>query len=217
MQINIRSLQHYLYCPHRWGLIEIGKIWAENMFVARGNLMHERVHDANLRTYQKGSKQIRGVTVFHDELGIYGVVDCLELKKAVDGACIDGEKYKIKIIEYKPRKPKNQEYNMEDAIQVFAQMLCLRNIYNIEIECEIYYVLEKTRVKLPFVEKYEEFMNIFEEALFDIRKFMKVEEIPNIRKNQRCVGCSLKDLCMPKIKKQSSIQSQIMDMIGEMQ
>lgn len=33
IEISIRSLQHFLYCPHRWGLLEIGKVWAENYFV----------------------------------------------------------------------------------------------------------------------------------------------------------------------------------------
>ena len=43
-EISIRSIQHYLYCPHRWGLIEIDRAWAENYFVTKANLMHERVH-----------------------------------------------------------------------------------------------------------------------------------------------------------------------------
>ena len=29
VEITIRSIQHYLYCPHRWGLLEIDKAWAE--------------------------------------------------------------------------------------------------------------------------------------------------------------------------------------------
>ena len=44
-EITIRSIQHYLYCPHRWGLMEIDKAWAENVYVTKANLMHERVHD----------------------------------------------------------------------------------------------------------------------------------------------------------------------------
>ena len=44
-EITIRSIQHYLYCPHRWGLIEINDCWAENIFVTKANFLHERVHD----------------------------------------------------------------------------------------------------------------------------------------------------------------------------
>ena len=41
--IDIRSVQQYLYCPHRWGLIETDCSWAENVFVCKGNLTHENV------------------------------------------------------------------------------------------------------------------------------------------------------------------------------
>ena len=44
-EITIRSIQHYMYCPHRWGLIEINKSWGENIFVTKANLLHDRVHD----------------------------------------------------------------------------------------------------------------------------------------------------------------------------
>ena len=37
-EIAIRSIQHYMYCPHRWGLLEIDKAWAENFFVTKGAL-----------------------------------------------------------------------------------------------------------------------------------------------------------------------------------
>ena len=45
MQIRLREIQHFLYCAHRWGLIEIDQAWAENYYVVKGNLLHERVHD----------------------------------------------------------------------------------------------------------------------------------------------------------------------------
>ena len=50
VEITIRSIQHYLYCPHRWGLLEIDKAWEENIFVTKANLMHKRVHD-HFQTY----------------------------------------------------------------------------------------------------------------------------------------------------------------------
>ena len=55
-EITIRSIQHYLYCPHRWGLMEIDKAWAENMYVTKANLMHERVHDPDQNYTIRGKK-----------------------------------------------------------------------------------------------------------------------------------------------------------------
>lgn len=55
-EITIRSIQHFMYCPHRWGLLEIDKAWAENFFVTRANLLHERVHDPD-RAYTTKNKK----------------------------------------------------------------------------------------------------------------------------------------------------------------
>lgn len=43
--ISIRSIQHWLYCRHRWGLLEINCAWAENYYVTKANLLHRRVHE----------------------------------------------------------------------------------------------------------------------------------------------------------------------------
>ena len=37
-QIALRDLQHFLYCPHRWGLMHIDCAWAENYYVVKANL-----------------------------------------------------------------------------------------------------------------------------------------------------------------------------------
>ena len=55
-EIAIRSIQHYMYCPHRWGLLEIDKAWAENFFVTKANLLHERVHDPEKKYTARGKK-----------------------------------------------------------------------------------------------------------------------------------------------------------------
>lgn len=55
-EITIRSIQHYLYCPHRWGLLEIDKAWEENFFVTKANLIHDRVHNPEQHYNAKGKK-----------------------------------------------------------------------------------------------------------------------------------------------------------------
>ena len=42
-QIALRDIQHYLYCPHRWGLMKIDCAWAENYYVVKANLLHAGV------------------------------------------------------------------------------------------------------------------------------------------------------------------------------
>ena len=96
-EITIRSIQHYLYCPHRWGLLEIDKAWAENIFVTKANLMHERVHDPERNYTSRGKKVFTSVPVYNDQekYNLYGVTDCLELTESSSGTAINesGEKY----------------------------------------------------------------------------------------------------------------------------
>lgn len=201
--INIRSLQHFLYCPHRWGLIEIGKIWSENFYVTKANLVHKRAHDFN-EFISKGKKVFTDVSVYNDmpEYNLYGVLDCLEISDNV-----------INIVEYKPTKPKSKEYNYEDLMQVFAQKICVDYIFKGNCRGYIYYADVKKRVKLPLEENFEEYDSDLKSIMGKMRDLMKVGKIPTIRKNQNCNGCSLKDLCIPKMKKIRSVRDEIMESV----
>ena len=42
--INIRAIQHYMYCPRRFALLELNCDWAENAFVVKANLMLSLIH-----------------------------------------------------------------------------------------------------------------------------------------------------------------------------
>ena len=66
-EIAIRSIQHYMYCPHRWGLLEIDKAWAENGFVTKANLMHERVHNPENTYTARGKRIFTSVPLYQDE------------------------------------------------------------------------------------------------------------------------------------------------------
>ena len=132
--IPIRSIQHWLYCPHRWGLLEIDCAWAENYYVTKANLLHERVHSNN--SYRSSAKaSYTAVSIYNDlpQYGIYGVTDCLE---------VAGDQYTI--VEYKPTQPKNLLYHHEDLMQVFAQRLPLSENYD-EYERELVGILRQIR------------------------------------------------------------------------
>lgn len=143
IDITIRAVQHYLYCPHRWGLIEINKCWAENIFVTRANLLHERVHDPDRRYTLRGKKVFTSVPVYNDlkQYSLYGVVDCIEGRKSEFGVVVPGysDKYELCIVEYKPTKPKNSDYNYDDLMQVFAQKLCVDYVFQCDCEAVLYY------------------------------------------------------------------------------
>lgn len=213
IEISIRSIQHYLYCPHRWGLIEIDKVWAENVFVTKANIMHERVHNPDNNYSSRGKKIFTSVPVYHDlePYNLYGITDCIEISEDKNGVPFQGskEKYKICIVEYKPTKSKNAEFREEDIMQVFAQKICVDYVFQCDSEAYIYYADVKRRVKLPLHENFEIYDEKLKLLLKEIRTNLKNGIIPSISKKQNCSGCSLKDVCMPKFKKKRSLKDEI--------
>ena len=186
--IAIRSVQHWLYCLHRWGLMELDCAWAENYYVTKSDLLHRRVHEEGM--YSSKDKQCyTAVTVYCDLPGLelYGVTDCLEVKNGV-----------YSIVEYKPTKPKAEDYRHEDLMQVFAQKLCVDFVFGCDCEGYLYYADVKKRVRLPLSEHYNEYIAELKEILANIKEHITSGVIPPVKKGQYCNGCSMKDICMPK-------------------
>lgn len=212
-EITIRSVQHYMYCPHRWGLLEIDRAWAENVFVTKANLLHERVHDPERHYTTRGRKVFTSVPVYNDleAYNLYGVTDCLELTEDSQGISIDGSKasYQICIVEYKPTRPMKKEYHEEDLMQVFAQKICVDYVFGGDCDAVLYYADVKKRVPLPVKENFTEYDQRLRQMLAEMRGFLEEGMIPAIPKGQKCGGCSMRDLCMPSIKKIESVRTEI--------
>lgn len=219
-EITIRSIQHYLYCPHRWGLIEINQCWAENIFVTKADLLHKRVHNPDNHYTLRGKKVFTSVPVYNDleEYSLFGVVDCIEGKESEHGVFIPGydNKYELCIVEYKPTKPKNKDYNFDDLMQVFAQKICVDYVFGCDCDAVLYYADVKKRMKLPIKENFATCDMELKEIISQIKSHIDEGTIPKIPPKQKCGGCSLKDLCLPqeKRKKSKSVQAYIQQ-LGE--
>lgn len=203
--IAIRSIQHWLYCPHRWGLLEVDCAWAENYYVTKANLLHKRVHNANSYT-SKAKTSYTSVTVYNDlpQYKIYGITDCLEI---TDG--------KYSLVEYKPTKPKNEDYNYEDLMQVFAQKICVDYVFGCDCDGYIYYADVKKKVKLPISEKFDYYNESLINSLSQMRSYLDKGIIPLAEKGQKCSGCSMKDICMPNFKKKTTLAKSINMLLEE--
>lgn len=205
ISIAIRSIQHYLYCPHRWGLLEIDRAWAENAFVTKANLMHSRVHDPDQHYTQRGKKVFTSVRVYCDEenYDLYGVTDCIEATEDAGGIALPGSdgRFRLCIVEYKPTKPKGKDYNEEDLMQVYAQKKCVDFVFGCDCEGVLYYADVKKRVALPLRENASLYDERLRQILSAMRQDLQCGRIPPIEKKQKCSGCSMKDLCMPSARK----------------
>lgn len=201
-EISIRSIQHYLYCPHRWGLLEIDRAWAENAFVTKANLLHSRVHDPDRHYAVSGKKVFTSVSVYNDlpKYQLYGVTDCLELTEKKDGVRVEGlpGRYSLCIVEYKPTQPRDKAYYEEDLMQVFAQKLCVDYVFGCDCEAVLYYANVKKRVELPLRENSSKYDDMLISILEEMRDKLRQGIIPQIRQGQKCDGCSMKEVCMPR-------------------
>lgn len=198
--VSIRQIQHYLYCPHRWGLLEIDCAWAENLFVTKANLIHKRVHNSNESYSSRGKTSYTSVSVYNDspEYNLYGVTDCIEVQDC--NYCI---------VEYKPTKPKDKDFNYDDVMQVFAQKICVDYVFNCDCDAVIYYADVKKRIKLPLKENFTDYDTDLKRVISEIRNYLQIGRIPEIRKNQMCSGCSMKDICMPTAKRLFNVRDGI--------
>ena len=212
--VNIRAIQHYLYCPRRFGLLELNDDWQENALVVKGNLVHERVHSGEHSFSSKTVRAESSVQLFNDELEIFGVADCIEFRKSSSAEYSQklGDRYNVTLVEYKPTRPKNGEISEPDAIQVFAQKLCADSIYGVNCEGVLFYSDVKRRVKLPFDEEYDRYYSLLIKLLAEMRAVLDSESIPDRPAKQRCSGCSLENVCMPKCPSYS-VQKEIMKQI----
>ena len=181
--------------------------------MTKANLMHDRVHDPDKSYTMRGKKVFTSVPVYNDsdQYNLYGITDCLELTKDKFGVKINGseEKYHICIVEYKPTKPKNVEYREDDLMQVFAQKICVDYVFGCDCDGVIYYADVKKRIALPLKENFEEYDVKLKNILAEMRRNLAAGHIPGIRKEQKCSGCSMKDLCMPSIKPVKDLQAEI--------
>ena len=200
--VNIRAIQHYMYCPRRFGLLEINKDWVENAFVVKANLMHENVHSGNHKFSSATTISRSSVAVYNDEpqYDIFGVTDCVEFIKSKNGVNINGldGKFNVRIVEYKPRQPKDLLYNESDAIQVFAQKICADYIWKCNSEGYLYYSDTRKRIRIPLEEDFEKYNALIIDYLSKMRDILKIKKIPFKNKNVKCNGCSMQDCCFPK-------------------
>ena len=202
--LNIREIQHYLYCPRRFALLKLNCDWAENVSVIKADLLHSNVHDGS-HSFSDSRKVVRSdIPVYHDapEYDLYGVPDCVEFIRDDTGVPIPllNGHFQVRIVEYKPRAPKDVPYHETDAIQVFAQKICADYVWHCNSEAYLYYADIRKRVRLPFDTEFKRYDELLRRLLREMRDILASHEIPSRKKGQRCSGCSIAEMCFPKVK-----------------
>ncbi|SUD90572.1 CRISPR-associated protein Cas4 [Psychrobacter phenylpyruvicus] len=186
--LYLSRLQHYLFCPRQFALIELECAWEENIFTAEGQVMHEKVNSGGHDT-RGAIKTVRTLPLGHRTLGLEGVADVVEYHANDDGSQTPYP------IEYKRGRPKSHR---ADEVQLCAQALCLEDMHQCHVpEGALFYGKTRRRHTVVFD---DELRQITVEAIQACRHIIDSGKTPKPSySTSKCRNCSLKDICHPKI------------------
>ena len=194
--IPISRLSHAAYCLRRAALLTNEQLWAENADTAKGRAEHARTHTARIE--RRGSQLLLYETsVRSDLLNLSGKCDCIEASEDEGGCMMPGVSFPVRLypVEYKHGKVRDEE---EYEIQLCAQAMCLEEMFQTRIpEGAIFYVSSHRRKKVPITGALRGRVREVVNQLEQIRRSFR---IPPAEDGPKCVRCSLRELCMPKLK-----------------
>ena len=184
--IQLSSLQHYVFCPRQCGLIHVAGIWKENLFTAKGTVMHKKV-DSEEDEIRNNKHIVRSLNVYSREYGLSGRADVVEFTE-------HDNTISVYPVEYKVGKPKS---HLADEIQLCAQALCLEEMMNTTIpQAALFY--GKTRHRLD-IELTGILRDRTRDTIMKVHKIIKSEIIPEAKYEKKCDTCSIYDACQPKL------------------
>lgn len=204
--LQISGLQHFSYCPRQWALIHLEQQWQENDRTADGRLFHTRAHDGPAHERRGDLLILRGLRVFSDKLNISGSCDVVEFHRQSDGVSLPGYegRWRPYPVEYKRGEPKPGN---ADRLQLCAQAMCLEEMLLCDIpEGSLFYGETRRRevVALDAALRAEVVT-----SLEQMHRYDRTGHTPKAKPTKGCNACSLRDLCLPKLTRVSSVASYI--------
>lgn len=210
--LMLSGIQHFTFCRRQWALIHIEQQWEENIRTVEGNIMHEKAHDG-FSSEKRGDIIIsRGMNIFSSSLGVSGTCDIVEFHVNKDGIPLKDrrEKYIPIPIEYKKGKEKKSD---EDIMQLVAQAICLEEMLCCDVaKGYLYYGETRRRLEVEITdERKREVRKRFEE----MHTLYERNHTPKVRRTKACNACSLKNLCLPQLLKNNSVEDYILSSMEE--
>jgi CRISPR-associated exonuclease Cas4 len=210
----LSGIQHFAFCKRQWALIHIEQQWQENLRTIEGQILHEKTHDHTIKEKRGDLIISRGMAIFSRSLGLSGVCDVVEMHKASDGLKIFGREgtYKPIPIEYKRGKPKEDE---SDIVQLCAQVICIEEMLLCHIpEAFLFYGETKRRIKVIIDSELRESVKTI---VKEMHQLYERRYTPKVKPTKACKACSLSEICMPRLCKNSSAVSYIKQNILEVE
>ena len=200
--LMLSGIQHFAFCKRQWALIHIEGQWQENYLTTEGEIIHEKVHNEDIKEKRGNMIICRGMRIFSHKLGVSGTADAIEFHKNENGACLAGYDglWQPIPIEYKRGKPK---IDHSDILQVAAQAICLEEMFCIDIDkAYLFYDEIHRREEVDIT---AELRQELEETFQEMHEYFKRGHTPKVKITKACKSCSLKDICLPKLTKKRSV------------
>ena len=202
--LQLSGIQHYEFCRRQWALIHIEMQWQENVRTVEGKILHENAHNPGMKEKRGDLLIVRAMPVHSREMGVSGECDVVEFHRCEDGIRLHGHRgnFSVYPIEYKKGKPKISE---EDRLQLAAQAMCLEEMFSTQIpEGALFYGETRRREIVEITEKLRsEVKLMFQE----MHQYYERKYTPKVKTGKGCNSCSLKDICMPRLGKVSSVKT----------
>jgi CRISPR-associated exonuclease Cas4 len=197
----LSGIQHFVFCKRQWALIHIEQQWQDNLRTIEGAILHEKTHDNTIKESRGDLIISRGMGIFSTSLGLTGACDVVEFHRSSEGISIFGRDgtYKPVPVEYKRGKPKEDE---SDVLQLCAQAICLEEMLLCEIpEAFLFYGETKRRLKIILNEALRDRVRVIAKEMHEL---YDRRHTPKAKPSKSCKSCSLNEICIPKLCKNSS-------------
>ena len=192
--LMLSGLQHFAYCRRQWALIHVEQQWQENLHTAEGQVFHRRAHDEEQTEVRGDTIIVRGMRVQSERLGISGICDVVEFRRALEGIALAGREGRFTVypIEYKKGAPKEHQ---ADELQLCAQAMCLEEMLVCDIgEGSLFYGETRRRTRVTFT---PELRAQVEQMLEEMHGYDARGYTPRVRRHRGCAACSLREICLP--------------------
>lgn len=196
----LSGLEHFRFCRRQWALIHLEHQWVENAYTVEGNFLHERAHGetAELRG---DLLTVRGLRVFSPTLGVTGACDVVEFRRDPAGVSLQGREglWSPAPVEYK-----RGAYRADDpaALQLCCQAMCLEEMLCCAIpQGFLYYGETRRRHEVTFS---DDLRTEVRTALAEMHDCARRGHTPKVRPTKSCNACSLRELCLPRLGRETS-------------
>ena len=191
--IPLSSVNQYLYCPRRAGLIHIEGVFADNQHTVLGSRLHNQADISGYETV-KGVTLLRALPVWSERLGLSGKCDVVE--RHPDGTLVP--------VEFK--KGRRRKFDNDDA-QLCAQALCLEEMFGREVaRGAIFHAKSRRRREVHIT---QELRHLTEQTIQAVHQLIEAEAVPRAVHKPQCSECSLFEICLPEITSSPPMLAQV--------